>query len=116
MGYARLMEGAPAAGITGLHPIEIVRIYARKEWIGHGVGAALMRACLSEAEKRGCDTLWLGVWERNLRAHAFYRKWGFAEAGTQTFQLGDELQNDFLMQRSINSQHTTATPGEIRDI
>src|SRR5512135_2212766 len=44
-GFARLKEGRPAAGVTGLRPIEIVRIYARKEWLGQGVGAALMQAC-----------------------------------------------------------------------
>jgi ribosomal protein S18 acetylase RimI-like enzyme len=49
--------------------------------------------------QRGCDTIWLDVWERNLRARAFYQKWGFIEVGTQLFQLGDDLQNDLLMQR-----------------
>jgi GNAT superfamily N-acetyltransferase len=99
VGYARLKEGQPAAVITGSRPIEIVRFYTRQEWIGQGVGATLMKACLDEAMQRGCDTIWLDVWERNLRARAFYQKWGFIEVGTQLFQLGDDLQNDLLMQR-----------------
>ena len=103
VGFARLRQGPPPAGITGLRPIEIVRFYARREWIGHGVGATLMRACLGEAEKRGCDTLWLDVWEHNLRARAFYRQWGFVETGAQPFRLGDDLQNDLLMQRPVES-------------
>jgi len=107
VGFARLKEGQPSAGITGitgLHPIEIVRMYACKEWIGHGVGATLIKACLNEAGKRGCDTIWLDVWEHNQRARAFYRKWGFVEVGTQIFQLGDDLQNDLLMQRPVKAQ------------
>lgn len=104
VGYTKLKEGEPAAGITGLRPIEIVRIYAGQEWIGRGVGATLMQVSLNEAEKRGCDTIWLGVWEHNRRARAFYRKWGFVEVGTQIFQLGDDLQNDLLMQRSVKAQ------------
>ena len=104
VGYARLKEGQPSAGITGLRPIEIVRLYARKEWIGQGVGTTLMKACLHEAEKRGCDTIWLGVWEHNPRGRAFYRKWGFVEVGTHIFQLGDDLQNDLLMQRPVKAQ------------
>ncbi len=103
VGYAMLREGQPPASITGVTPIEIVRFYARKEWIGQGVGVALMQACLSEAGKRGCDTIWLGVWERNPRACAFYRKWGFVEVGTQHFQLGDDLQHDLLMQRLVKA-------------
>ena len=104
VGFARLKEGQPSAGITGLRPIEIVRMYSRKDWIGHGVGATLMKACFNESKKRGCDTIWLDVWEHNSRAGAFYRKWGFVEVGTQIFQLGDDLQNDLLMQRPVRAQ------------
>ena len=100
-GYARLRQGQPPVCITGSQPIEIVRFYSSKEWIGRGVGAVLIQACLDEAEKRGCDTIWLDVWERNLRAIAFYSKWGFVQVGTQTFQLGNDLQHDLLLQRSV---------------
>jgi GNAT superfamily N-acetyltransferase len=103
VGYARMREGIPPACIKGQRPIEIVRFYAVKEWIGHGVGAALMEACLNEAGKRGCDMIWLDVWERNPRGIAFYRKWGFEEVGRQTFKLGDDLQDDVLMGRYLNS-------------
>ena len=101
VGFARMKEGPPLPGITGDHPIEIVRFYSVKAWIGRGVGAALMQACLDEASKRGCDSIWLDVWERNPRAMAFYRKWGFVEVGTATFKLGSDLQHDLLFQRSL---------------
>jgi GNAT superfamily N-acetyltransferase len=103
VGFARLKEGLPPACITGVHPIEIVRFYSVKAWIGRGVGPALMQACLDEARQRGCDSIWLDVWERNPRAIAFYRKWGFIEAGTATFKLGADLQHDLLMQRMLSS-------------
>ncbi len=100
-GYARLREGRCPPGITGKQPIEIARIYVVRERIGQGVGAILMQACLAEAENRGCDTIWLDVWERNSRALAFYRKWGFVQVGTQVFQLGDDPQHDYLLQRPV---------------
>lgn len=103
VGYARLKENLPPTVINGLRPIELVRIYVRKDWIGHGVGATLMKTCLKEAERRACDTMWIGVWENNQRALRFYRKWGFVEVGTQIFKLGDDLQNDLLMQRQVGS-------------
>lgn len=101
VGYARLNESRAPSGVKGLRPIELVRIYALPEMIGHGIGSQLMQACLQAAQKRGCDTIWLGVWEHNARAIAFYRKWGFTKAGTQTFQLGDDPQTDWVMQRSV---------------
>ena len=101
VGFARLREGAPAQGSIGLRPMEIVRFYSRQDWVGRGVGPVLMRACLDYARERGCDLLWLDVWERNPRAQTFYRKWGFEVVGTQEFRLGDELQTDWIMQRMI---------------
>ncbi|RIK36412.1 MAG: N-acetyltransferase [Chloroflexi bacterium] len=102
VGYAQLHFGAAPSPIVGRKPVEIVRLYARTEWIGKGVGAQLMKACFDEAVQAGCDVVWLGVWERNPRAIAFYRKWGFEHAGTQVFQLGDERQTDWLMARPLS--------------
>ena len=102
-GYARLLEGPPPKNVPGRRPIELVRIYAGRQWIGRGIGAALMRACLEEAARRGSDTIWLGVWERNHRAIAFYQQWGFTVTGTQPFRLGADLQTDFVMQRPIDA-------------
>ena len=84
--------------------MEIGRFYARKAWIGKGVGARLMQACLCEAEAVACDVVWLDVWERNARAIAFYHKWGFTEVGMQVFPLGNDLQRDLLMARPVKSQ------------
>ncbi len=101
-GYARLLDGDPPEVIDGRHPIEIVRFYARAEWIGRNVGSALMEACLEEATSRGCDVIWLDVWEENVRAIAFYQKWGFEQVGTQKFLLGEDLQDDLVMARPVH--------------
>ena len=106
IGYAQLKTGKPAAGVIGMTPIELVRLYARQDWLGQDVGAQLMQACLDEAAKQGCDTIWLDVWEQNVRARAFYRKWDFVEVGTQLFQLGRDLQHDLILQRSVSRSAT----------
>jgi GNAT superfamily N-acetyltransferase len=100
-GYARLRIGDSPACVGGRAPVEIARFYADAPWIGRGVGAALMEASLRLATDKGCDIIWLDVWERNLRALAFYEKWGFAVVGSQNFQLGSDLQNDLLMARTV---------------
>lgn len=103
VGYALLRAGNGPAAITGEKPVELVRLYASQSVIGTGVGAALMKACLDESVSRGFDTIWLGVWEHNQRAQAFYRKWQFVEVGTHFFLLGDDEQRDLLMQKSLVS-------------
>jgi diamine N-acetyltransferase len=104
-GYAKLQNGQPPDCVSGYPTIELVRLYVLQAWLGHGVGAALMRACLDEAARLGCETIWLGVWEHNARARAFYRKWGFEQVGSHVFKLGDDLQTDLLMQRSVHLPH-----------
>jgi len=100
-GYAKLKPGDPPGGVSDAKPIELVRLYAASEWHGRGVGAALMQTCIDLAFKQGYQTLWLGVWEHNQRARAFYRKWDFREVGTHIFQLGADAQTDILMERAL---------------
>jgi len=100
-GYAKLHAGEPAEDVDGPKPVELVRLYVSREWIGRGVGEALMRACVNQARAAGYQTIWLGVWERNGRAQAFYRKWNFRTVGEHIFQLGSDPQRDILMERAV---------------
>ena len=100
-GYAKLHASEPPNGIEGVKPIELVRLYVSREWLGRGAGEALMRACLDEARRAGHETIWLGVWERNARAQAFYHKWDFRTVGEHMFQLGSDEQRDLLMERAL---------------
>lgn len=102
VGYALLHYGSVEHGITGNKPIELVRLYVSRESLGSGVGAALMEACIDQAKQGDYETLWLGVWEHNRRAQAFYRKWNFLEVGTHVFQLGNDPQTDILMQLTLS--------------
>jgi diamine N-acetyltransferase len=77
--------------------IEIARFYVDRPWQGRGLAHALMQAVIEEAKARQMETIWLGVWERNDRAIAFYRKCGFRDAGSQPFILGSDLQTDRVM-------------------
>ncbi|MEL6263703.1 MAG: GNAT family N-acetyltransferase [Cyanobacteria bacterium J06626_6] len=103
LGYGKLRAGEVDPCIRGDRPIEVERLYLDSAAIGKGLGAQLMSACLAEAEKQGAQTVWLGVWEHNERAIAFYERWGFKRVGSHVFVLGSDKQNDFIMQRSLPS-------------
>ena len=98
IGFAQLILESKEDSLRGSQCMEVRRIYASQEYIGQGVGKLLMQASIQEARQRGCDSLWLGVWERNPRAIAFYKKWGFNEVGTHIFHVGDDPQRDFIME------------------
>lgn len=101
VGYARMKTGNSPPCIRGQNPVELVRIYVDQTCIGRGYGASLMQRCLQEAAKEGYGSMWLGVWEKNQRALAFYERWGFEVKGSYTFILGKDEQTDLLMERHI---------------
>jgi len=100
-GYAKLYASEGPTGVSGSERVELVRLYVLQKWLGRGVGDGLMRACIEEARRAGHTALWLGVWEHNKRAQAFYRKWSFREVGQHTFQLGADEQTDLVMERAL---------------
>ena len=101
LGYVKLQLRSTFPGVVGANPIEVSRLYARTEWVGRGVGPALMEACFDEGRKRRHDVIWLGVWEFNLRAQKFYSKYGFERVGEHAFQLGSDSQIDWVLQRAL---------------
>lgn len=100
-GYAKLRAGTPDPSVIGPDPVELQRLYVDRSAIGSGLGAALMRASLELAGSAGHRTLWLGVWERNAHAIAFYRKWEFETVGDHVFRLGSDEQRDLIMERPV---------------
>ena len=46
---------------------------------------------------------WLGVWKQNTGAIRFYERHGYVIFGEHNFQLGDDIQQDYLMKLEINS-------------
>src|SRR5688572_4813957 len=101
IGYAQLREGEVPKCVTGPNAIELWRFYVLREWHGHGIAQSLMERVRAEAAARGAATLWLGVWDRNPRAQAFYRKCGFVDVGEHVFLFGTDPQRDRVMESSV---------------
>jgi len=101
VGYMRLLEHEPPPEMEQEPAIEIVRIYSEQPAIGKGVGKALMQYALDLARKIGKNWIWLGVWEHNHRAIAFYTKWGFEKFGDHPFILGSDTQTDWWMKKKL---------------
>lgn len=97
VGFAQLRTGVPPACVTFADTVELWRIYVDRPWHGRGVAQRLMSAAITEAAAMGAGSVWLGVWERNPRAIAFYGKCGFVDVGTHTFLLGQDPQTDRVM-------------------
>jgi ribosomal protein S18 acetylase RimI-like enzyme len=99
--FAQLRSDYPPAAVPTERAFEIKRFYVDSPWHGTGLARELMSAVESRARRAGARELWLGVWERNPRAQAFYRKCGFEKVGTQTFVVGTDPQTDHVMLRRL---------------
>ena len=97
----RESASARLRGVPPSRTIELWRFYVDKSEIASGAAHALMAAVLEEAQKRGAQTVWLGVWEHNLRAIAFYRKHRFRDIGNHVFRLGNDVQTDLIFFRPL---------------
>ncbi len=100
-GYVKLKINNIEEPVEAAKPIELCRLYSKQEFLGKGVGAKLMEESFRIARENDCDVMWLGVWEYNPRAQAFYRKYGFYEVGKHVFLLGSDAQTDLLMQKKL---------------
>ncbi len=101
IGYALVGRDPVPPCVAGPEPLQIRRFYIDQAWKGRGVAQLLMASVEREARRRGGQTLWLLAWYGNHRAHAFYRKCGFAEVGTAPYLFGNTVEQDVVMARPI---------------
>lgn len=82
--------------------LEVERIYIRTKYQRRGLGKELLTMALAKAKQLNKRTVWLGVWEENSKAIAFYQSLDFVHHGAHCFYMGDEKQTDFIMVKQIN--------------
>jgi GNAT superfamily N-acetyltransferase len=93
-GYAILSRSEPPSCVVGPDSIELARFYLGATFIGCGYGRELMHAVHAEARQLGARTLWLGVYDRNVRAVRFYERSGMARVGGKEFLFGNHVYID----------------------
>jgi ribosomal protein S18 acetylase RimI-like enzyme len=101
VGYLKLREGDLPTCIKGKNSLEVERIYADPNCKRQGIGSALMAKAQAQARMRGFDSIWLGVWQKNLDSVAFYEAQGFDVAGKKTFMMDADLQVDHVMIKCV---------------
>ena len=103
VGYIRLKEDiSDVEKMDQYKAIELKRIYILKEFHSQKIGAQLMTFALDFAAEKNYKLIWLGVWEHNEKAKAFYAKFGFEDSGeTHDFPIGQTPQTDHWLFKFI---------------
>lgn len=101
-GYLKVNTGDAQTEGMGRDSLEVERIYIRRRFHKRGLGTYLILQAVRIAEERNKERIWLGVWEKNEGAIAFYTKMGFVQTGAHSFFMGDEEQTDYIMTKTLS--------------
>lgn len=99
--YSKLNVGQGQTEDYGPDFLEIERIYVLEHYHGNGYGRLLIEHAISQARALNKSSVWLGVWQKNPKAIAFYKHLGFKKTGTHTFTVGGDPQTDWVMQYNL---------------
>lgn len=100
-GYLKVNTNDAQSEEMGDESLEIERIYIKSKFQKHGLGKYLLNQAMEMAMELDKTKVWLGVWEKNENAIAFYKKMGFVQTGAHAFYMGDEEQMDFIMTQTL---------------
>ncbi|WP_075617917.1 GNAT family N-acetyltransferase [Paenisporosarcina indica] len=100
-GYLKVNTDNAQSEAMGDESLEIERIYVKKKFQKHGLGKHLLNKAMEIAMEQKKMKIWLGVWEKNENAIAFYQKKGFVQTGAHSFYMGDEEQVDLIMTKTL---------------
>lgn len=103
--YAQIKFGESPNCFVSNRSGEIRRFYVDRNWHGRGVAQTLMDRSFQLLKKHKADTAWLGVWEKNLKAIAFYKKFKFTVVGERMFLLGSDEQRDVIMVHQLSPEN-----------
>ncbi len=101
IGYLKINFGASQTELKDKKALEIERIYVSKEFHGKNVGQLLYDKAILIAKQKNVKYVWLGVWEKNIRAINFYKKNGFVAFDKHIFKLGNDEQTDIMMKLKL---------------
>lgn len=97
VGYAVAGEGDLPHPEVSARAGQLHRLYLLPPAQGGGWGRALMDAALAWLAEQGRAPVFIGVWENNLRAQAFYRRFGFEPVGEYPYPVGSTMDRELIL-------------------
>jgi ribosomal protein S18 acetylase RimI-like enzyme len=87
VGYAGVGPAREGPADTG----ELYALFVHPDWWGTDAARLLTDAAIGDLRDKGCAEVWLWVLEANVRARAFYRRYGFTKTSARTTSSLNDL-------------------------
>ncbi|MFQ3625141.1 GNAT family N-acetyltransferase [Lactobacillus johnsonii] len=100
-GYLKVNEGDAQTEQVVPNALEVEKIYLKQDSQHQGLGLVLIKLAEKIAKEKEKDNMWLGVWEKNYQAQAFYEKDGFKRVSQHTFVIGEDPQTDLILVKRL---------------
>ncbi len=100
-GYSHVRRAPVPACVADRDAVELNRLYLLAAAQGSGVGSALIAAAFDAVVALGGRSVWLGAYDRNVKALAFYARRGFVRVGSHAFEFGGQVYADPVFTRPI---------------
>ncbi len=78
---------------------EIQRLYIHPQFKGNGIGRNLMQHALNHSTLKTSKHLYLSVYEGNIKAQNFYKKYEFSIIGEYNYYVGSHIDREFIMHK-----------------
>lgn len=96
------MDTPPDTGVSlPGRVMQLEKIYVLQRFQGKKIGKALLQFTYQVAALNSVDTIWLGVWENNVKAQGFYLNEGFEKFGAHHFMVGNARDTDWLLKKNL---------------
>lgn len=97
VGYFKINLGDAQTDLREEDAMELERLYVSPNFQNRKIGQKMLDTVIEMAIQRKMRYLWLGVWEKNIRAMEFYKRNHFEFSGTHPYMVGNDLQTDIIM-------------------
>jgi len=101
VGYTKLKLNSVSEFLPSQQVCQLQKIYVLKDFLSKKIGLKLQASLIEEAQKRNYKTLWLSVYDDNVKAINFYKKNQFKNIGKHKFQIGKESFNFIAMAKQL---------------
>lgn len=92
-GYSKIIMNCAYTGAAAGNITKLERLYLLKDFYNLKLGMELLLYNIALSKKNNQTGMWLYTWKENERAVNFYKKAGFAIAGSHDFKISETHSN-----------------------
>lgn len=101
IGFAKLSLNITSPKLSDKNSCKLQRLYILNDYIALKIGSQLQDIILKKATELKFTTIWLTAYYKNTKGIHFYHKYGFKEAGSIDFFVGNTNYENLIFAKKL---------------